>query len=86
MIGVQQKINLVIHYNVVDIFLIGKIKYINKFFFDILNINSFSGQIEEYLHEEDALMDFLKHQASYCDVIKYKNKVYLKIFTTFFNK
>jgi hypothetical protein len=33
-------------------------------------LDSFSGQIEEYLHEEDALMDFLKHQASYCDVIK----------------
>ena len=31
---------------------------------------SFSGQIEEYLHEEDALMDFLKHQASYCEMIK----------------
>ena len=35
-------------------------------------MNSYSGQIEEYLHEEDALMDFLKHQASYCDVIKYE--------------
>jgi len=33
-------------------------------------LDSFSGQIEEFLHEEDALMDFLKHQASYCDVVK----------------
>ncbi|UJR13605.1 hypothetical protein I4U23_000618 [Adineta vaga] len=33
-------------------------------------LDSFAGQIEEYLHEEDALMDFIKHQASYCDVIK----------------
>ncbi|CAF3836752.1 unnamed protein product [Rotaria sp. Silwood1] len=33
-------------------------------------IDSYSGQIEEYLHEEDALMDFLKDQSSYCDAIK----------------
>jgi hypothetical protein len=45
-----------------------------KLYFDILNLISFSGQIEEYLHEEDALMDFLKHQASYCEVIKYRKK------------
>ncbi len=70
MIGVPQKINLVIHYNEQDIFLIGKTKIKIFFFYISFNINSFSGQIEEYLHEEDALMDFLKHQASYCDVIK----------------
>lgn len=36
----------------------------------MFSFRSFSGQIEEFLHEEDALMDFLKHQASYCDVVK----------------
>ncbi len=47
-------------------------------------MDSFSGQIEEYLHEEDALMDFLKHQASYCDVIKYENLVIYWKFPSFF--
>ncbi|CAF0788254.1 unnamed protein product [Didymodactylos carnosus] len=33
-------------------------------------LDSFSGQIEEFLHEEDALMDFIKQQATYCEVIR----------------
>lgn len=70
--GVLAKRNSAMLFNVRDIFSTGFSFFLNEFFSERETFlwKSFSGMIEEFLHEEDALMDFLKRQSSYCDVIK----------------